>query len=89
VKQVKIKQDEMGRACSMYVSGGKCVQIVGERKRPFGRPRHRKKDGTEPDVKSVRFCTGFICLRIGTSGELLSTRLWSFGFHKGGKFLTS
>jgi hypothetical protein len=33
--------------------------------------------------------TGFSWLRIGSSGGLLWTRWWTFGFHKKGYFLTS
>jgi len=31
---------------------------------------------------SVRMRSGFTLLRIGTSGELVWTRQWTFGFHK-------
>jgi hypothetical protein len=41
-----------------------------EGKRPLGRPRRRWVDNIRMDRGEVE-CTGLVCIRIGTSGELL------------------
>jgi hypothetical protein len=33
-----------------------------------------------------KLCSRFMCLGIRTSGGLVRTRLWTFGFHKGRTF---
>jgi hypothetical protein len=52
----KIKKNEMGWACSMYVEG-RCVYrvLVGkpEGKRPLGRPSCRGDDNVKIDLKEV------------------------------------
>jgi hypothetical protein len=72
----KVKEDEMGRACS--TNGAKrsaCGILVGkpEGKRPLGRPRCKRVDSINMDLREIRrdVWTGFIWLRIGTSGGLL------------------
>jgi hypothetical protein len=45
-----------------------------EGKRPLGKPRHRWKDNIRMDLREIRWevmWTGFMWLRIGTSGGLL------------------
>jgi hypothetical protein len=52
----------------------KYKNLVGklEKKRPLGRPGHRWKDNIKADIRQVEMiCTGFIWLRIETSGGIL------------------
>jgi hypothetical protein len=60
--------------------------LVGkpEGRRPLWRPRRRWEDNIKMHLREVGWeaWTGLIWLRIGTGGELLWTRLWTFGFHK-------
>jgi hypothetical protein len=54
-------------------------------KRPLGRPRRRSEDNTEIESRETKdgmVWTGLILLVIGTSGGLLWTRWWTFGFYK-------
>jgi hypothetical protein len=55
-----------------------------EGKRPLGRPRRRWVDNIKMDLREIGCLvwTGLIWFRIGTSGGLLYTRQWTFGFHK-------
>jgi hypothetical protein len=58
--------------------------LVGkpEGKRPLGRHRRRWVDNIRMDLGEVGWgLTGLVWLRLGTGGELLSNRYWSFGFH--------
>jgi hypothetical protein len=66
--------------------------LVGkpEGKRPLGRPRRRWVDNNKMDLIEIGWdgWTESIWLRIETSGGLLWTRWWSFGFLKiAGNFL--
>jgi hypothetical protein len=59
--------------------------LVGkpEGKRPLGRPRRRWVDNIKMDLRlDGMVWTGSNRFRIGTSGELLWTRWWTFGFLK-------
>jgi hypothetical protein len=61
------------------------VLIVNlERKRPLRRHRRRwENDNIRMDLRKIGMvCTGCIWRSIGTSGGLLWTRKWHFGFHK-------
>jgi hypothetical protein len=82
-----IKEDEMDIACSTHGEMRNSYKIlVGEIevKISLGRPRRRWEDilecFLEKWVRKIR--TGLIYLRTGTSGGLLWTRWWTFGFHK-------
>jgi hypothetical protein len=54
--------------------------------RPLGRPRRRWENNIKMDLWEVGWgggaWTGSIWLRIGTGGEPLWMRLWTFKFHK-------
>jgi hypothetical protein len=71
-----IKKNEVGRACSTYGGGERCIQDFGggpEGRRPLGRPRRRWEDNIKMDFQEVEWgaWTGLIWLRIGTGGGLL------------------
>jgi hypothetical protein len=52
--------------------------------RSLGSPKYRWKDNINMDLKeSGRVWTGFFWLRMWTSGGLLYTQIWMFGFLKG------
>jgi len=55
-----------------------------EGKRSFGRLRHWWEHNIKMDVREIGWegVHGSIWLRIGTSGGILWTRSWTFGFHK-------
>jgi hypothetical protein len=57
-----------------------------EGKRPLGRPRRRWVNNVKMYIREIgrdgMIWIGLIWLRIGTSGGLLWTRYWTFGFHK-------
>jgi hypothetical protein len=53
-----------------------------ERKRPLGRPRCVWVDNIKMDLRDRMVWTGSNWLRLGTSGGLLWTRWWTFGFLK-------
>jgi hypothetical protein len=57
---------EMRNSCIILV-------VKPERKRQLRRPRRRLEDNIILDHRKVRWevCTGFVWLRIGTSGGLL------------------
>jgi hypothetical protein len=67
----QITENEMHEACSKH--GGDKVVGKPEGKRALQRCRHTSED----DIKWIlekqgsRACTGFICVRTGTSGRLL------------------
>jgi hypothetical protein len=66
--------------------------LVGnpDRKGQLGRRRIRWKDNNWSSKNGIGVCIGLIWLRIGTSGELLLTRSWTFGYYEiTGNFLTS
>jgi hypothetical protein len=54
--------------------------------RPLRRPRHKWEDGIRIDLKEIGWgeWIGSDWLSIGTSGELLWMRWWSFGFLRHG-----
>jgi hypothetical protein len=60
--------------------------LVGkpQRKRPLGRVSRKWVSNIKLDLREMKWDVwiGFIWLRIGTSGGLLWTRQWTFGFHK-------
>jgi hypothetical protein len=64
-----------GATASMREKGGGYLVLAGksEEKRPLGRPRRRREDSFENDVKEVGWgaYTGLMWLSIGTSGMLL------------------
>jgi hypothetical protein len=81
----QVKEDEMGRACRTHGKRIAYRVLVGkpERKRPLGRLRHRREDIIKwiwEKYDAVDW-TGFIWLRIGTSGGLLTTLQQTFGFN--------
>jgi hypothetical protein len=53
-------------------------------KRPLGRPRRRWLDNIRMDLVKVGWVmwARLVWLRIGTGGELLWIRYWTFGLHK-------
>jgi hypothetical protein len=64
----------VGGTCGTYerlVSVGR-----PEGKRPLGRPSRRWENNIKLDLREIKIDvrTGFGCLRIGSSGELLRTR---------------
>jgi hypothetical protein len=70
----RVKEDEMGRACSMNGEKMNAYRIlVGkpEGKRPLGRPRRGWADNVKIDLREIGWGTGSIWLRIGTGGGLL------------------
>jgi hypothetical protein len=58
--------------------------LVGKPQKRLGRPRYRWEDIIKMDVREIGrgIWTGFIWLRIETSGGLLLTRQRTFEFHK-------
>lgn len=50
----------------------------------FGRPRHRWEDNVKMDIQKKRLgaWSGLVWLRRGSSGGLLWTWEWTFGFYK-------
>jgi hypothetical protein len=47
---------ETGRACNMYRGENECIHSVGrksEGKRPLERPRYRRMDNTEMDLREI------------------------------------
>jgi hypothetical protein len=69
----------MSRACSKHgEKSNACRILVGnpEGKRPRGRPEGKWEDNIKIDLREMDgvVWTGFICLRIRTSGGLLRTR---------------
>jgi hypothetical protein len=61
----------MGGACSAYVEGERCVQVlVGkpEGKRPLGRPRLRWKDNITMDLQEVG-CGGMDWIKVAEYRE--------------------
>jgi hypothetical protein len=78
IKSRKIKWMEHTTHKRMMRNGYKILVRKYEGKRTFGRPKHRcilEKHG-----RSV--WTGYMWLRIMTSGWILQTRKWIFRFHK-------
>jgi hypothetical protein len=65
----------MGRICSRYGEKRNAYRILlgkPEGKRPPGRPRYKWEDNIKIGLRwNGLIWTGFICLRIGTSGGLL------------------
>jgi hypothetical protein len=61
------------RTSSTYGREGKCINPEGST--PLGVPRHRQEDNIKIDRKEteLRVWIGFIWLRIGTCGGLVST----------------
>jgi hypothetical protein len=55
-----------------------------EGKIPLGKPRRRWVDNIEIYLRAIGWVVwaGSVWLRVGTSGGLLWTRWWTFGFHK-------
>jgi hypothetical protein len=55
-----------------------------EGKRPLGRPRRRWLDNIKMDLREIGWdgVDWMDMARIGTSGGLLWTRYWTFGFNK-------
>jgi hypothetical protein len=76
----------MARSCSTNVQKISAYTrsiLAGkpEGKRPLGRPRRTWVDNIKMDlIEDEMVRIGLIWLRIGTSGGLLWTRLWTFGF---------
>jgi hypothetical protein len=70
----------------MWHAWGRGEVLVGrpERRRPLRRHRRRWEDYVKLDFweKGSMGRTGFIWLRIGSSGGLLWTWWWTFGFRK-------
>jgi hypothetical protein len=65
----------VGKVRGTHGRGEKHVQdLVGEPegKSPLGRPSRRWEDGIRMDLREIgwRVWNGFLCLRIGTDGEL-------------------
>jgi hypothetical protein len=63
---------------------GMHIMRNSEVKRPLRIPRRRWDDNIKMDIKEIWWVvwTGFIWLRIRTSGGFLWTWYWTFGFHK-------
>jgi hypothetical protein len=70
-----VRKDEMGGVCSTYWrlvrSAYKIKFCKPAGKRPLGRPRHRWEDNIIMDLRKGNVWTGFMWLKIGTSGGLL------------------
>jgi hypothetical protein len=71
--------DNVGSITSHNPIGLHCLLRGQHILRPLGRPRRRWVDNITVD--GVMW-TGLVWLRIGTGGELLSIRYWTFGFHE-------
>jgi hypothetical protein len=55
-RMIQVTEDEMGKACSMNGEKRNAYRIlVGkpERKRPLGRPRHRRVDNIKMDTREI------------------------------------
>jgi hypothetical protein len=67
----------MGRACGTFGRENECINTIFvvaiQGQRPLGRPRHRWENNIKMDLREVesRLWTGFIRLRIESSGGLL------------------
>jgi hypothetical protein len=56
---------------------------IPEWNRKLGRPRRRWEGNIKMDLTQIeRDVTGFTCLRMGSSGDLLRKEYYSFGFHE-------
>jgi hypothetical protein len=56
IRQIKVKEHEVGRACGTHGTGEKMYKVlVGkpEGKRPVGRPRRRWEDGIRIDLREI------------------------------------
>jgi hypothetical protein len=69
----KIKEDDVGRACSTYGVGEKRVNILLRRLRQESMWRIKVEDNIKIKLNEVglRLWVGFIWLRVGASGERL------------------
>jgi hypothetical protein len=77
----------MGKVCSTNGGEENAYRLLVEQpegKRPLGRPRCRRVDNIRMDLErwDVVMWTGLVWLRIGTGGELLCIRYWTFGFYE-------
>jgi hypothetical protein len=75
-----------GHVARMGEVRGAYIILVGwpEGRRPLGTPRRRWKDNINWILGKwgLGMWIGLIWLRVGTSGGVLWTRWWTFGFHK-------
>jgi hypothetical protein len=77
IRQIQIKENEVGRTYGMHEKGEESVQGFGgkaRRKKPLGRPRRRWEDGIRMDLRENGWGGGYSgssWLRIGASGKIL------------------
>jgi hypothetical protein len=58
IRMIKIKENEIGRSCSMHGGEAECILDFGEearRKETTRRPQHRWKDNIKIDIREIRW----------------------------------
>jgi hypothetical protein len=79
VRQIKSRRMRLAGHVARMGEERKLYKVLGEKpeeKRPLGRPKRRWENGIKMDLREIGWGVwiGFIWLRIGTVGELLSMR---------------
>jgi hypothetical protein len=79
IRQVKSRRMRLAGHVARMAEERKLYKVLGEKPeetRPLGRPRCRWKNGMKMDLREIGLGVwiGFIWLRIGAVGELLSMR---------------